>query len=166
MNIFFLDPDFAKNAEYHVDRHCGKMILETAQLLATCYPKGVAPYKITHFNHPTAKWVRESKENFDYAIRYAKALSREFLFRRGKGHKSEMVINWYINNPPDLPSIGFTNPPRAFGEYKNIIKETDDIFADYREYYKRAKQHLYKWTKRSTPEWIDKPHLGATLKDE
>lgn len=154
MNIFFLDPDFTKNAEYHVDQHCGKMILETAQLLATAYPKGVAPYRVTHFNHPTAKWIRESMDNFQYAIKYAKALGKEFTFRRDKVHKSEQVIDWYINNPPDIPSVGLTDPPRAFGEFKGIIEETACIYTDYRQYYNLAKRHLFKWQNRNVPEWI------------
>jgi len=33
MNIFFLDWDVKKCAEYHCDKHIVKMILETAQLL-------------------------------------------------------------------------------------------------------------------------------------
>ncbi len=33
MNIFILDLDVKKCAQYHVDKHVVKMILETAQLL-------------------------------------------------------------------------------------------------------------------------------------
>jgi deoxyribose-phosphate aldolase len=33
MNIFILDTDIKKCAEYHLDKHCVKMILETTQLL-------------------------------------------------------------------------------------------------------------------------------------
>lgn len=35
MNLFVLDLDPDKNAEYHIDLHVGKMQLEAAQLLAT-----------------------------------------------------------------------------------------------------------------------------------
>lgn len=35
MNIFYLDTDPVKAAEYHCDKHVVKMILETAQLLST-----------------------------------------------------------------------------------------------------------------------------------
>lgn len=155
MNIFFLDPDFTKNAQYHVDKHCGKMILETAQLLATAYPKGVAPYKITHYNHPTAKWIRESMDNFNYAIKYAKALGTEFAFRRKKVHKSELVINWYMENDPNIPSIGATDPPRAFAKFKGMIPETTCVYTDYRVYYNEAKRHLFKWSQRPVPEWVE-----------
>jgi len=35
MNLFILDLDPDKNAEYHIDKHVGKMQLEAAQLIAT-----------------------------------------------------------------------------------------------------------------------------------
>lgn len=35
MNLFFLDRDLDKCAEYHIDKHVGKMQLEAAQLLTT-----------------------------------------------------------------------------------------------------------------------------------
>ena len=35
MNLFYLDSDLDKCAEYHVDRHVNKMILEAAQLICT-----------------------------------------------------------------------------------------------------------------------------------
>jgi hypothetical protein len=35
MNLFILDYDHDKNAEYHIDKHVSKMQLEAAQMLAT-----------------------------------------------------------------------------------------------------------------------------------
>ena len=35
MNLFYLDEDLDKCAEYHVDKHIVKMPLEAAQLLCT-----------------------------------------------------------------------------------------------------------------------------------
>lgn len=35
MNLFYLDKNLDKCAEYHVDKHVNKMILEAAQLLCT-----------------------------------------------------------------------------------------------------------------------------------
>ena len=37
MNIFFLHPDPLTAAEMHCDKHCVKMILETAQMLCTAH---------------------------------------------------------------------------------------------------------------------------------
>lgn len=35
MNLFYLDHDLDRSAEYHIDKHVGKMQLEAAQLLTT-----------------------------------------------------------------------------------------------------------------------------------
>ena len=35
MNLFYLDEDLDKSAQYHVDKHIVKMPLEAAQLLCT-----------------------------------------------------------------------------------------------------------------------------------
>lgn len=35
MNLFFLDHDHDVSAQYHIDKHCSKMVLEAAQLIAT-----------------------------------------------------------------------------------------------------------------------------------
>ena len=55
MNIFILDKDVKKCAQYHVDKHVVKMILETAQLLCGVHhmlpePTPDVPYKLSHKN--------------------------------------------------------------------------------------------------------------------
>ena len=63
MNIFILDEDIDKCAEYHVDKHVVKMILESAQLLCTAHwiekYIGYTPRKLT-----SKEWavVREHKK--------------------------------------------------------------------------------------------------------
>ena len=37
MNIFILDEDIDKCAQYHIDAHSGKMQLESAQMLCTIH---------------------------------------------------------------------------------------------------------------------------------
>ena len=66
MNIFILDYDVKKCAEYHVDKHVVKMILETAQLLCGAHwtTGGEAPYKLSHKNHPSAIWTRQDLNNY------------------------------------------------------------------------------------------------------
>ena len=50
MNLFFLDNDLDKCAEYHVDKHIVKMPLEAAQLLCTAMwvdkVLGFCPHKL------------------------------------------------------------------------------------------------------------------------
>ena len=71
MNIFFLDENPTLSAQYHVDKHVVKMILETAQLLCgvhhvTAHDSTHVPYKLSHKNHPCSIWCRESLSNYLY----------------------------------------------------------------------------------------------------
>ncbi len=62
MNIFVLDYDSVKAAQMQCDKHVVKVPLEKVQVLCTAFPKGKAPYKLTHFNPPCSIWCRESRE--------------------------------------------------------------------------------------------------------
>jgi hypothetical protein len=156
MNLFPLDIDLQKCAEYTVDKHLGKIFLEDTQLLSNCLPESIAPYKRAHYNHPMAKWVRESSQNFDWAIEYAMALHTEYNFRSGKIHKSLIALNKIIEHKDLIifPKTSATEMPRCFGSFKGIIPETNDVIKDYRQYYILAKQHLFSWKKRNVPSWI------------
>ena len=37
MNLFYLDDDFEKNAEYHIDKHVAKMVLETMEMICMAH---------------------------------------------------------------------------------------------------------------------------------
>ena len=153
MNIFFLDRDVAQNAIYHTDSHVVKIILESCQMMATAYPQGTAPYKRTHANHPMSVWVRSHADNFLWTLSYCYALCAEYTYRFDKIHKSQAVADWYFNNLPDIPD-GFTDPPRCFGQF--VVPITEDVVTDYRNYYKVAKAHLFKWKNREIPPFITK----------
>lgn len=94
MNIFILSKDPIIAAQMQCDKHVVKMILETAQLLCSPFEKGEAPYKRSHFNHPSAIWTRENKSNYEWLITHGLALCEEYTFRYGKEHKSKQVILW------------------------------------------------------------------------
>jgi hypothetical protein len=153
MNIFILDLNVKKAAEYHNDKHVVKMILETAQLLCTAHwiNGSEAPYKKTHHNHPSAVWARESMQNYIWLCRLGLALCREFTYRFEKVHKTEQVIKWCLKNVPNLPKTGMTDFALAMPvEYK-----LEDAVESYRVYYNNDKKHLAKWTKRQKPEWYE-----------
>lgn len=155
MNIFFLDWNVEKNAQYHCDKHVVKMILETAQLLCgvhhmTAHDTVRVPYKLSHKNHPCAIWARESLTNYLYLGELGLELSREYTHRYGKKHKSQEVIEWCLMNKPQIQDIGFTTPPKAMPEeYK-----TEDVIESYRKYYVGAKKTFLTWKERQVPEWV------------
>ena len=152
MNIFFLDFDVKKCAEYHVNSHVVKMVLETSQLLCGVHwVNGCeAPYKLSHKNHPSAIWSRESLSNYLYLCELGLELCKEYTYRYGKRHKSQEVIEWCLTNKPNIVDKGFTEPPKAMpDEYK-----VDSVVESYRKYYKGAKSSLAAWKKREIPSWF------------
>lgn len=154
MNIFFLSKDIDENVRFHCDRHVVKMILEYAQLLSSVHHMtgtgNEQMYKLTHKNHPDAIWARSSIENYAYLISLAILLGEEYTFRYGKVHKSIGVIERLCI--PELPSLGFTSPPKCVhDDFKGI----DDTVEAYRAYYNRDKAYMCAWTKRPVPEWFN-----------
>jgi hypothetical protein len=153
MNIFFLDFDVKKCAEYHCDKHVVKMILETAQLLCSVHhvTGGTAPYKLSHKNHPCSIWVRSSLSNYLYLCELGLALGEEYTHRYGKKHKSVEVIEWCLSNRPNIHDVDFTSPPLAMGDEYKI---GNDVIESYRNYYKGAKSEIVSWKNRETPDWF------------
>ena len=169
MNIFFLDWDPEVCAQYHVDKHVVKMILESCQLLYTCHwtmtmqtapppyiscaPNGKG-YKPTHRNHPCNVWLRESLDNYLWLLRLAHALVDEYKFRYGedKTHKCEAHLEWLsMVYPAGLERRGLTPPRLAMPDE---FKSPDAIDA-YRAYYLGAKQKLIKYSKRPKPSFLE-----------
>lgn len=155
MNIFVLDTDVVKCAQYHLDKHCVKMILESTQLLNNALIKHdasyVPVYKQTHKNHPASIWSAESVANFDWLIGMSLSLSNEYTFRYGKRHKCQSIIEGFRDSSSRLkiPSGDMTPFKLCMPE----IYHTDDAVRSYRLYYKGDKSDIAKWTKREIPNW-------------
>ena len=161
MNIFFLNWNPRKAAEYHCDKHVVKMIIETAQLLYTAHWVLETPnmpsnaYKLSHKNHPSAIWARESLSNYLWLCSLGWWLCKEYQFRYGetKVHKTEAHILWLLNNHPKIPIQAITRVRQAMpDEYK-----MPDPIEAYQKYYieaKLKKRGIVKYTKREAPEFI------------
>ena len=158
MNIFVLDRSPTKAAQLMCDKHVVKMILESAQMLCSPFPQGKAPYKRTHFNHPCAKWVRGSRNNYEWLLTHAYALMDEYFHRYGKIHKCLEVIMWCDDHyhQLDLPlDTCLTNFAQAMpDDYKN-----KDAVVAYQAYYRNEKKGFAKWTNRVTPSFMSAEKL-------
>ncbi|GJL76951.1 pyrimidine dimer DNA glycosylase/endonuclease V [Nitrosomonas sp.] len=152
MNIFILDKDIEKCAQYHCDQHVVKMILESVQMLCTALnKKGFAtPYKSTHIKHPCVLWVELSFGNFSWLKSLALALNTEYRFRfeRDSDHKSIFALNEISNYSYD--NRGLTEFVQAMPDK---YKVPGDAVKAYRQFYLGEKMGFAKWTKRSVPEW-------------
>jgi len=151
MNIFVLDTNPKKAAEYHCDKHVIKMILETAQLLCgACWMSGrEAPYKLTHKNHPCAIWAREAVTNWAWLNDLGLRLCEEYTKRYKKVHKCESIIKNLEG--PWLPSKARTPFPQAMPEQ---YRDPNPVTA-YRNYYIYEKAYMARWDKlNNTPWWF------------
>ena len=177
MNIFAVSNDPKQSAEWMVDKHVVKMILETAQLLSTAHriidgieyvgssksgrnvkrwllpdEREVYLYSATHVNHPSTIWTRATNNNYTWLACHFGALLAEYTHRYGKHHKCEAMVPW-LQYPPRNISVGYLTQvtPAMPEEYK----VSGDSVSSYRNYYRIAKKDLHKWTKREAPEWIN-----------
>jgi hypothetical protein len=153
MNIFLLDKNLEKCAQYHVNRHVVKMILESAQLLCSVHHicgELEPPYKLAHKNHPCSIWCRASLTNYLYLCELGLELSKEYTYRYNKHHKSTDVIQWCLNNLPNIPDIGFTPPALAMPDQYKV----DDFVQSYRNYYIGEKKGFATWKNREIPYWF------------
>lgn len=109
-------------------------------------------YAITHKNHPCTIWAGKSKQNYLWLVELSRYLNDEFMFRFNHevNHKSYDVIT----ELPDieLPDIGLTDFAQAIPDYCKI---TDCTVMNYREYYRKEKSHILKYTQCSYPYWIN-----------
>lgn len=181
MNIFYLNKDPAICAVMHVDKHCVKMILETAQLLSTAHRvlNGTETvvksktgrnvkrwvlqseldsvlYSATHVNHPSAVWCRQSLWNYVWLADLLNELCAEYSYRYGKVHKIEsdgLLKALLINIPKGIPDVPFTEPTPAMPEQ---YKVPGDSVKSYHNYYNGEKQRMFSWKKRNVPEFINK----------
>lgn len=152
MNIFVLDRDPVTAAQFALDKHVTKMVLETAQLLCSAFPQGAAPYKRTHYNHPCGVWTRASRDNFRWLATHGLALADEYEFRYGKVHKSRGVILWCIEHLNDVVFPAADLTPFALA-MPDEFKQADAVEA-YRAYYRGAKAGIAAWNKgRPAPAW-------------
>ena len=152
MNIFVLDRDIRRCAQYHCDQHVSKMILESVQIMCTALNKRgfVAPYRSTHVKHPCVLWTEKSYDNFLWLRELAIELNTEYRYRyeREQDHASIGVLS-YIE-AMRFESAGLTEFPQAMPEpYKVPV----DPVAAYRAFYLGEKSGFATWKRRSSPPW-------------
>jgi len=170
MNIFILDEDPKIAAQMLCDKHTGsknaggKMIVESAQMLANCYPlerlaksdcpftKTGNPRKHSYLHHPCSQWVMASQTNFEWLLEHALEMVQEKIYRGGNLHFSSHFINWCNVIRPTFAINGFTQPALAMPDF---YKKGDPV-RSYRAYYIGEKYKIATWTVRQIPEWFSR----------
>ena len=163
MNIFILDRDPQLAARMQCDKHVPKMVVESAQMLASAARRHGAPdedmpltqqgspYKGGHKNHPCTLWSGDCRENFEWLLEHATELSVEYTFRFGKVHACANPIGTLAKLRSLLPKRNTTS---TFAQAMPDEYRQRDAVAAYREFYKADKARFAKWDKgRSEPDW-------------
>jgi hypothetical protein len=180
MNIFVLDLDPQKCAEYHCDSHIVKMITEHNQILGSIAytARGISrkkditpefidkhfqgfprketdgrprPYGIGYKNHPCTVWTAASMQNYLWLCTLTLEMCKEYTKRYKRKHAGEDICRWYYSNmPATLPMLRMTPFAQAMPE---DCKNIDAVIA-YRNYYIKYKARFAKWAHSDTPDWF------------
>ena len=166
MNLFILSLIQREIAQYMMDKHLHKIILEAVQMLCSAKrilsPEDVindSLYKLAHKNHPVTIWCRTSKANFLWVLELVEEMHNEWRYRYDhpatKMHKSYLVAQMILANLPEdsaFPEIGLTSFALAMPDKYKLL---DDPVLSYRNYYmSEEKQKIACWKKkREKPDW-------------
>lgn len=170
MNIFCIYPEPCKSAKHLCDVHCNKMLLESAQLIANCFPHSVLAHapktkknsirKYSYEKHPSSIWTRQTKSNLSWLIDHALGIEQERLSRGYNPHFSASFVDWAKQNidQSSNPSGELTPFSVAIADEMECRKIEDfdklNPVTQYRLYYKLDKAHLATW-KQNKPKWYD-----------
>ena len=164
MNIFAVSADVDVCAQTLDNKRVNKMILETAQLLATAVrhnPRilGRTPdydklYKETHIAHPCTTWVGENIVNYCWTYDLLMALGVEYGYRNGKQAVDHKTIR--EQGPLLKPEILTGELPDKWVNC-SMFKENPDVFQAYRDTLV-AKWSMDRrppvWSKRQPPDFF------------
>lgn len=157
MNIFYLDHDPVKAAQYLCDKHIPKMGVETVQMLVSALnrnniehsvlKKDGTPHKGGYANHPCTRWAGHSFANFRWLLQHGIGIVIEHIDRFDRRPFTLEQLKVIATTEPfdDNP---FTTPALAMPEQ---YKTTDPVLS-YRRYYRLEKESIATYRLKK-PEW-------------
>jgi hypothetical protein len=184
MNIFYLDDNIDKNAEYHVDSHVSKMPTEAAQMLTTTVWVdkliGFAPRKLTSDELNIIKEFKATQgpigeRDFTHFLpshlnhpctiwARSSAGNYEWLFLYVSSLNSEWQFRFRHdhNHKSYEAALALPDPKHLINNEITIrpqcmpdeYKDENTILA-YRMFYMGEKAPFAVWKRRSKPEWWD-----------
>jgi hypothetical protein len=182
MNLFYLDHDLDKCAEYHIDKHVTKMVLEAAQLLTTTIwvdkYLGFIPRKLTSEELGVINEVKREQPtienrtftrylpthcNHPSAIWVRSSLEHYYwtanyanaLADEGvyRGYKRHASCD-EVNRMPEPVNL----PDKGWSTPTLAMPDelkSDDAVASYRMFYMLDKAPFASWKRRGKPDWWD-----------
>lgn len=171
MNIFQTHKTAKRSAEWLCDKLVNKMMVESCQLLATCFDlsrlsapdcprtQSGTPRKWFNPKHPSALWTRYSRANMNWLIEHTFYIEEERIKRGYKPHFSKTFLNWVCDNIQDsfVEDGDFCDVFVAINDKQKCrqIKDFDNLptITKYRLYIKNDKPFAT-W-KVNRPFWMD-----------
>lgn len=180
MNLFYLDKDLTKCAQYHIDRHVGKMQLEATQLLTSALwvdkllgyvPRKLEKEELGLINEhkrmepdiDDRKFTRYLPTHLNHpcAIWVRSSLdnylwTKEYIIAlneetQWRGNKSHASCKEALRLPPPTELPARGYMPHALAMPDEY--KTDNLVQSYRNYYINEKADIASWKKRGAPEW-------------
>lgn len=164
MNIFVLDERPLVAAQYLDDVRVPKMIVESAQMLASALRRHGAtdeempiaktsgrPYLGGYKNHPCTIWAGNTSSNFAWLALHGLGLCVEYTRRFGKVHACESAIKHMIRMVDKIPA-GITEP---FALAMDDEYKQENAVEAYRNYYfsKRESKGGVRYNRTTAPLW-------------
>ena len=191
MNIFVLDEDPVKAAQAMDCVRVPKMIVESAQMMASALlrhdtPSSVMPYTMSgtrykggYHKHPCTVWAGNTRTNFMWLATHALALCKEYEERFIKEHTCRQpilhMIEWMDNIPegdlcPQTTAFALAMPEEFRTWDGDVLTHSYSGFAvkAYRDYY-HSKVHSkggvhYRHT--NPPDWWMGKYHQASIKEQ
>ena len=177
VNIYALDQDPRRAAQYHNDRHVGKQILSTVQILTATHiledtwptasarvPSAatiVLPSSIVQ--HPCVRWCRAGSDNYRWLWYLLNDLIEEFGMRFKKTHPYAYFKSELFKRPLNLR----VRPLSPWPQYLPPQFVRADPIEAYRLFYVHKKRHLAQWSRPSMmPMWWTELSKRENIRDE
>ncbi len=164
MNIFVLDANPIEAARMMCDKHIPKMVVETAQMMASALRRHGAtddimplakttgrPYKGGYQHHPCTVWCGDTQMNYLWLAEHGRTLSAEYTMRFGKIHACSSAIQHMEQYFHMIPVGILTEFAQAMPD---DFKVRGDAVSAYRNYYSNDKRRFASWNKGTpAPQW-------------
>lgn len=141
MNLFILDEDPKKSAEYLDDARLVKLILEAAQMLSHAAASNGAqttykPLPKQYTRHPVTLWVCRTRGNYLNTLSRFISMLEVYTLRFNKIHKCSAVVQELINATPLIPvgPLESYQNSAANQSYNISFKHLSNVVDAYRQY--------------------------------
>ena len=185
MNIFYISEDPVQAAQWMVDKHVVKMILESAQLLSTAHRvldgmeqvrQRLVPGTLENPKYRKHKvwFLPDNRESILYQATHINHPSAVWCRESIQNYTwlsehllallDEYTFRYGKRHACSEIAYHLQSPPMNLKKYDmtpmpsamaDEYKISDDPIVNYRNYYKLGKARMHSWKNRQPPEWIN-----------